>query len=176
MRGRKRCLLPHKDGLGTGVAVSGPYAGGGSNPPTGQKGPLRSINAAPVISEFLSKLLSVMIHHGYNIMPSDLCNCVVKPIPKPHKDHTSSDNYWPISLASNLSKVFERAILLSYKKHFVTSDLQFGFRSKFSTSLCTGVMKYVVSKYIHNCSSVYSCLLDASKAFDRVDHATLYIQ
>ena len=39
---------------------------------------------------------------------------------------------------------------------------------------CTGVVKNVVSHYIHNGSSVYGCFLDASKAFDLVDHNLLF--
>ena len=43
-----------------------------------------------------------------------------------------------------------------------------------STSLCTGVVKNVISRYIHNGSSVLGCFLDASKAFDMVDHGKLF--
>ena len=40
----------------------------------------------------------------------------------------------------------------------------------FSTDLCTGVLKNVVSEYLHGRSDVFGCFLDASKAFDRVNH------
>ena len=118
----------------------------------------------------LFSLLSFVIH-GY--MPAALRDCTLVPIPKPRKDPTLSDNYRPIALAPNLSKVLERCILMQYSKHFVTSDLQFGFKPGYSTDLCSGVLKNVVSTYIHKGSPVYSCFLDASKAFDRVDHSVL---
>ena len=40
--------------------------------------------------------------------------------------------------------------------------------------MCTSILKNVVSKYIHRGSAVYSCFLDASKAFDRVNHKILF--
>ena len=38
----------------------------------------------------------------------------------------------------------------------------------------TAVVKMVVSHYINSGSKVLACFLDASKAFDRVDHSILY--
>ena len=75
-----------------------------------------------------------------------LRDCIVVPVPKPHKDPSLSDNYRPIALAPNLSNVLQ-----TYSSSFVTTDLQFGFKPGFSTDLCTGVLKNVVSSYI-NCS------------------------
>ena len=40
--------------------------------------------------------------------------------------------------------------------------------------MCTSILKNVVSKYVHRGSTVYSCCLDASKAFDRVNHKILF--
>ena len=123
------------------------------------------IIAAPVISGFLAQYFTVVLRHGY--MPIALRNCALKPIPKPHKDRSNSDNYRPIALAPNLSKVLERAILLCSFLCPPIFSLQFGFKSGFSTDLCTGLLKCTVSKHIQRGSSVYGCLLDASKAFDR---------
>ncbi len=55
--------------------------------------------------------------------------------------------------------------LLLHPGSFSACGLQFGFKSKMSTSLCTGTVKNVVSRYIHEGSSVLACFLDASKAF-----------
>ena len=62
---------------------------------------------------------------------------------------------------------------LSFRSCFITSDLQFGFKPGFSTDLCSGVLRNVVSQYIHKGSKVYSCFLDATKAFDRVNYELL---
>lgn len=57
---------------------------------------------------------------------------------------------------------------------FATGDLQFGYKSKVSASMCTGFVKNVVSHYVNRGSFVYGCFPDASKAFDLVDHNTLF--
>ena len=54
-----------------------------------------------------------------------------------------------------------------------TSELQFGFKPGLSTAMCTGVLKAVVSQSLDGGSKVYGCLVDASKAFDTVDHSIL---
>ena len=43
-----------------------------------------------------------------------------------------------------------------------------------STSMCTSLIKEVISYYNSNCSSVYCTLLDATKAFDRVNYCKLF--
>ena len=52
--------------------------------------------------------------------------------------------------------------------------MQFGFKEKFSTSQCTFVMSEIISYYNYNRSDVYVMLLDASKAFDRVNYLRLF--
>ena len=39
-----------------------------------------------------------------------------------------------------------------------------------STTLCTGAVKNIASRYMLENSAVYACFLDASKAFDLVNH------
>ena len=51
----------------------------------------------------------------------------------------------------------------------MTSELQFGFKAKSSTSQCTFVLKETLAYYVDNKSSVYCAFLDATKAFDRVN-------
>ena len=46
--------------------------------------------------------------------------------------------------------------------------------SQVPRDLCNGVLKCVVSRYLQKGSNVYACFLDASKAFDRVNHVYLF--
>ena len=77
-------------------------------------------------------------------------------------------------MAPCLSKVIELCILELYGQHLLSSQLQFGFKPGLSTTICTGVLKAVVSRYLREGSVVYGCLIDASKAFDTVDHNILF--
>ena len=130
------------------------------------------VHAKEVLCVHLSKLFTAMIRHG--IVPASLRDCILVPIPKPGKDPSNSDNYRPIVLAPTLSKVFEWCLLFEFQTYFVTSPLQFGFKPGSSSDLCTGLLKNVIHKYLNNDTHVFGCFLDASKAFDRVDHALLF--
>ena len=123
-------------------------------------------SSASAISDSLAVFFTTILRHGY--MPKAFRDCVLVPIPKGSKDASCSKNYRAIALASSLSKVLERVLLLKYQSFFCSSSLQFGFKSGYSTTLCTGMIKNIVSRYIHNGSVVYACFLDASKAFDLV--------
>ena len=57
----------------------------------------------------------------------------------------------------------------------LTSDLQFAYKQNHSTSMCTLTLKEVVKYYTSRQGQVYCCLLDASKAFDRVRFDKLFI-
>ena len=130
------------------------------------------IYASSSLTEFLSKLFTAMLRHGY--VPQCLRDCIMQPIPKPGKDPSGSDSYRPIALAPTLSKVFEWCILLEFSSSFTTSPLQFGFKRGLSTDLCIGLLKNIIGRYNVHGSTVYGCFLDVSKAFDRVDHSLLF--
>ena len=123
-----------------------------------------SVIALPLSLVFFSSV----VQHGH--MPHILRDSILVPVPKGSKDASVSANYRPIVLSSTLSKVLEWLILSKYSEFFSSSHLQFGFKSGSSTSLCTGTVKNIVARYIRNGSSVFGCFLDASKAFDMVDH------
>ena len=128
--------------------------------------------ASVILAPYLSSLFTSMLQHEY--IPSTLLDCVLKPLPKPGKDPRLSDSYRPIALASTLSKLFEWCILLQFNDAFISSDLQFGFKQGLSTDLCTGLIKNVIARYNSSGSHVLGCFLDASKAFDRVNHYVLF--
>ena len=130
------------------------------------------IYAKDALSAPLSRLFTAMLRH--EIVPDTLRDCILVPIPKSGKDPSSSYSYRPIALAPILSKVFEWCLLFQFQSCFITSSLQFGFKSGFSADLCTGLLKNVIHHYLECDSHVYGCFLDASKAFDRVDHALLF--
>ena len=58
--------------------------------------------------------------------------------------------------------------------HLLTSDNQFGFKPQHRTDLCIFTVKSVIYYYNLCNSPVFTCFLDASKAYDRVNHWTLF--
>ena len=62
----------------------------------------------------------------------------------------------------------------NYRPIALTSDYQFGFKSHHSTDLCIYTLKEIVEYYKSHSTLVYICFMDASKAFDRVNHWTLF--
>ena len=87
---------------------------------------------------------------------------------------SSSANYRGISLISVFNKIFDLILLSRYSDELCSCHLQFGFKSKRSTDMCTMILKESLSYYVNNNSSVYCTFLDASKAFDRVEYSKLF--
>lgn len=79
-------------------------------------------------------------------------------------------------MASILSKVLERILLDRLQAYLITTDNQFGFKNKHSTDLCIYALKEVVRKYSRHNTPVFMCFLDASKAFDHVNHCKLFLK
>ena len=113
-----------------------------------------------------------MIVHGYST--EELLQSVLVSIPKDARgDLLASDNYRDIALCSALSKVIDYIILERHSDYPKTAHLQFVCKKEHSTTLCTAVIKVAVAYYTSDGSFVYGCLLDATKAFDRVNYRKL---
>ena len=114
-----------------------------------------------------------MILHGHT--PRDLLASTIISIPKDMRASLcKSDNYRGISLINAICKVFDYETMYLCDDFVYTSEMQFGFKQNYSTVLCSLMYNEVVSNYLQNGSNVYSCLLDASKAFDRINFGKLF--
>ena len=122
---------------------------------------------------YLSLLFTSMLSHGFS--PLGMCISTLVPIPKnQRKSLGDSNNYRAIALSSILGKLLDRIILSKYQDKFITSDYQYGFKKEHSTVHCTFVVNEIIQYYNNNNSDVYSVLLDASRAFDRVNYVKLF--
>ncbi len=114
-----------------------------------------------------------MTVHG--VSPDSMINGTMIPIPKgKRKLLCCSDNYRAITLSSIIGKIFDWVLLIKEKNVLNSSDLQFGFKQHVSTTYCTFVATEIISYHNFNRSDVYTVLLDATKAFDRVNLCKLF--
>ncbi len=68
----------------------------------------------------------------------------------------------------SLCKVIDYVFIDKYHTHLKSSNLQFAFEAKHETVMSTLILKETVQYFLYTKSSVYACMLDASKAFDKV--------
>ena len=131
------------------------------------------INACDELFIHISLLLSSMLVHG---TPSDdLLVSTIVPIPKGKTgNRTASSNYRAIALSSIFGKIFDKIVLNRYSDAIMTSHLQFGFKKGHSTTMCSLVVKETIEYYNAHRSTVYCTMLDATKAFDRVQYCKLF--
>ncbi len=83
-------------------------------------------------------------------------------------------NYRGIDLCVMSFKILEYVLLLKYHVYLSTANLQFAFKENLSSTQCTWLSKEVIAHYNNMGSDVYSCILDCSKAFDKVKHSGLF--
>ena len=121
----------------------------------------------------LSLCITCMFTH--NFIPDDCIKTIMSPLVKDGAGNIAdANNYRPISLTTIISKLIELVILNRYEHILISVDNQFGFKKNLSTDMCIFSMKQIVHYYISKSSPVYACFLDASKAFDRVNHYKLF--
>jgi len=69
--------------------------------------------------------------------------------------------------------IYELYVPSRYESLLTTSDLQFGFKIGYSTSMCTLILKETIDYCPTNGNDVYFTMLDGTKAFDRVEYCKL---
>ena len=70
-----------------------------------------------------------------------------------------------------IGKLLDIIILQKYHCVLDSCELQFGFKDNSSTNMCTYMVKETVQYYSSNGNKqVYGAVLDATKAFDRVNY------
>ena len=121
----------------------------------------------------LSLLFNAMIVHGH--YPTEFLKSTIVSIPKDKTASLSnSDNYRGISMFNSIHKLFDYVIIDICGDSLATSDMQYGYKNNHSTTMCTVILKEVLHHYINGNSNVYCCLLDASKAFDKINYGKLF--
>ena len=127
--------------------------------------------APDVMMRHLASLYSWMLSHAHSPVSMNVATLI--PIPK-DGDICCSDNYRGIALSSSIAKLMEIILMSKSNASIASSDLQFAYKAKHSTSECTLLLKETVNYYLNRNTDVYGCLIDASKAFDRLQHDKLF--
>ena len=106
----------------------------------------------------------LLITHGY--LPGDFMKTALVPIIK--NKTGDKNNYRSIALVTAFSKFFEICLLEILEVYLITHDHQFVFESKHSADSCIFSLISIMKYYTEYGSAVFTCFLDASKAFGRV--------
>ena len=131
------------------------------------------INACEELNIHMSLLFTMMLTHGY--CPKNMLISTLIPITKDKtKSINNSDNYRAIALGSILCKVLDNVFLSKHRTTLLSHEMQFGFKSKHSTTQCSFVLQEVIDYYTDLQSPMLLLFLDASKAFDRVNYVKLF--
>ena len=109
------------------------------------------------------------------ICPQGLMDTKIIPLVKNKCDKLSDkNNYRPVAISNSLSKVFELILLDRCEEYLWTSGNQFGFKANHSTEMCIYALHEFIDYYRSRSTNVYVTFLDASKAFDRINHWWLF--
>ena len=131
--------------------------------------------ATDSLADILLKLINLTFETG--IFPSALKIVKAIPIFKNKGSNQDLNNYRPISLLSNIDKIFEKLVYIRLssflQNHNILSNRQFGFRKKHSTNLALISLTEEIRRFLD--SGKFSCgvFIDLQKAFDTVDHKIL---
>ena len=131
------------------------------------------IHAPDVLFERLADLFKAFFTHAD--FPEEILACAFIPLLKgPLKDDTSSENYRAIAMSSLIFKVMELVIMSLFGDKLYSDDLQFGYKSKTSTTQCTWLALQTISYFKQKHTSVNVAALDCSKAFDKCLFSKLF--
>jgi hypothetical protein len=118
----------------------------------------------------LLTLIQVHGHHPYNMQLVTLYS-----IPKDSRgDICDKDNYISIALISSLARTYDLVFLMRNSEKLKSSDLQYAFKNKHGTVMCTMVVKEFIHYYAKNKLPTIGCFFDASKTFNRVRYDRLF--
>ena len=123
----------------------------------------------------LTSLFNLMLMHAF--VPKQFGLGSIIPLIKDQQgNHADLNNYRGITISPIASKLFEHTLKIVFGDYLQSTDYQFGFKRNSSTSHALFCFKQTVNYFVENGSRVFCCFLDASKAFDRVVHAGLFIK
>ena len=123
---------------------------------------------------FLTRLFNSLLIHNH--IPVILTKSTLHPILKNNKKNVSdTSSYRLIAIISVFVKILDYVTLSLFHRLFETNDCEFGYKSRHSTKHAGFLLRETIQQYFNSDNkNVFACFLDASKAFDSVDHTKLF--
>ena len=125
-----------------------------------------------IFATFITENFNSMIENS--VFPVSLKQADIKPI---HKKSSRGDkeNYSPVSILSNLSKIYERCLHTLMNKYFeyILSNYQFGIRKGYSPQQCLLTMIEKWRAFLDQNGTCATLLTDLSTAFHCLPHDLL---
>ena len=118
--------------------------------------------------------LHVNFVQRFFVLPNPMMVDIIPIIKNKAAPISTMSNYRPVAIASVMSKIFELILLNKMSTWLETEANQFGFKQSLGTDQGIYVLKEVIERYKSMKGLVHLCFLDASKAFDRVNHQILF--
>lgn len=121
-----------------------------------------------------NKLFNDILNTGY--YPENWRTAYITPIFKKGNDQ-DTNNYRGISIISNIAKLFnmiiQARVLTFLEENKLINEKQIAFKSGSRTSDHIFIVKSLTDKHIEKGKKLYSCFVDFSKAFDKINHLKL---
>ena len=130
------------------------------------------LHGPDVLFDCLAMAIRSFLIHG--TVTKSLLACAFLPLLKSLKDPAKTDSYRAIAGSSLILKLMDNVILLLWGDLLQSDSLQFGFKSKVSTTQCSWLVNEVTMHYIKAGTPVITTLLDCSKAFDKCQFVPLF--
>lgn len=147
------------------------------------------INSSPGIDQITTKtlkqiksnVLSILVHminlsFQNGQFPDSLKQAIITPIFK-GGDKFATNNYRPISVVSNIAKIYEKCMVSRLQSHSLShniiSPMQFGFRQNCSTENALSHFTNKIHEHLNENEKTLTIFLDLAKAFDSISHELL---
>ena len=129
--------------------------------------------ASPVVTDIVTLLVNRILNDGK--LPDSFKHGLVTPVHKKEKPVSSPDSYRRITVASLIGKVVEKELnaRINHILRPSQSIHQFGFTEGASSNNAAMLLTEVLSDARIQRKPVYVTYMDASKAFDVVDHSSV---
>lgn len=140
------------------------------------------VKVLKIISHFISVPLSYLINLSFDsaIFPDYLKTAVITPIYKGKGKKTDLQNYRPISVLSNIGKIFEKIVNNRLEEYLTKNNIitprQFGFRKGVGTEDALIELTSHLYDQLDKHKKLIAGFLDIRKAYDSIDHNILLTQ